>query len=269
MHAQIFAGVDRATFGRYVVDSTAERTEILRHRNADGEVVGYLAMHVFDRQLDGRPTTVLRAEAGLLRDYRGGNASASFSTAGRAARAPTTPGRPAYYLGSLVHPSSYALLARYTPGLWPRAGARDAAELLSLHERAGRRVRPGPGGRGGPAGPSGGLADDRDRRRARLLAAQRQAGGPLLRRRQPGLRGRSRARHARARHGAHHRRHARGDRAPPRAGARGRRQGAGRGDAARGEGRQRDHVAPAAGQRAVRHRGRARPSSGSPSAPSR
>ena len=96
VHTRIFAGVDRAAFGRYVVDSTAERTEIMRHRNSAGEVVGYLAMHVFDRQLNGRPTTVLRAEAGLLRDYRGGNANASFITRVALRELLRHPGRPTY-----------------------------------------------------------------------------------------------------------------------------------------------------------------------------
>lgn len=132
VHTQIFAGVDRESFARYVVDSSAEVTEILRHRNAAGEVVGYHAMHLFERHLNGRPTTVLRAEAGLLRDYRGGNASASFGLRFALRHLARRPGRPAYYLGSLVHPSSYGFLARYMPGLWPRAGAVTPPELLEF-----------------------------------------------------------------------------------------------------------------------------------------
>ncbi|HEX6024211.1 MAG TPA: cyclic nucleotide-binding domain-containing protein [Solirubrobacter sp.] len=137
VHTQIFAGVERDAFARYVVDSPAGHTAILRHRNEAGEVVGYLAFHAFERRLNGRETLVLRAEAGLLREYRGGNANTSFGLRYALRHLLRHPGWPAYYLGSLVHPSSYALFARYTPALWPRADAQTPPELLAfMHELA-------------------------------------------------------------------------------------------------------------------------------------
>src|SRR5277367_6616719 len=70
---EVFDGVDRATFAKYVVDSKAERTWISVHRDAEGKIGGYAAVHAFERRIDGCPVTIVRAEAGSRRDLRGGN----------------------------------------------------------------------------------------------------------------------------------------------------------------------------------------------------
>ncbi|MBK7827510.1 cyclic nucleotide-binding domain-containing protein [Nannocystis sp.] len=47
-----------------MVESKADVTKILVHRNAAGEIVGYFAAHEFHRSLHGRECVVLRGEAG-------------------------------------------------------------------------------------------------------------------------------------------------------------------------------------------------------------
>jgi CRP-like cAMP-binding protein len=132
VHQQIFDGVEREAFARYVVESKAEHTWIQVHRNEAGDIVGYFALHIFERLLGGQPTAVFRAEAGSLRAYRGGNVTMRFGLALVLRYMLSHPGRQAYYLGALVHPSSYSLLAKYFGEVWPRREAQVPPELLTF-----------------------------------------------------------------------------------------------------------------------------------------
>ncbi|PTL76251.1 cyclic nucleotide-binding domain-containing protein [Vitiosangium sp. GDMCC 1.1324] len=132
VHRQIFDGVEREAFAKYVVDSKAEHTWIQLHKNEEGEIVGYFALHIFDKQFGGVPTSVLRAEAGSLRAYRGGNANARFGLKMVVNYLLKHPGRRAFYLGSLVHPSSYSLFAKYFDEVWPRRETQVPPELLAF-----------------------------------------------------------------------------------------------------------------------------------------
>ena len=124
VHQQIFDGVEREAFAKYVVESKAEHTWIQVHRNEADHIVGYFALHIFERNLGGVPTAVFRAEAGSLRAYRGGNVTMRFVVPLLLRYMLRHPGRRAYYLGALVHPSSYTLLARHFGEMWPQ---REAA----------------------------------------------------------------------------------------------------------------------------------------------
>ncbi len=121
VHCQIFDGVDKASFVKYVVDSKAEHTWILLHKGEAGQIVGYLAIHVFERTLRGQLAAVFRAEAGTLRAYRGRNSSVNFFLRKILEYLLQHPGRPVYYLGSLVHPSSYSMFSKYAELVWPNA----------------------------------------------------------------------------------------------------------------------------------------------------
>ncbi|MFL5358747.1 cyclic nucleotide-binding domain-containing protein [Archangium sp.] len=132
VHRQIFEGVEREAFAKYVVESKADHTWINLHKNEEGETVGYFALHIFEKQFGGVPTSVFRAEAGSLRAYRGGNANALFGLKMGLKYMLARPGRRAFYLGSLVHPSSYSLFANYFNEVWPRRDTQIPAELLAF-----------------------------------------------------------------------------------------------------------------------------------------
>lgn len=132
VHRQIFDGVERESFAKYVVESKAEHTWINIHKNEEGEIVGYFALHIFDKQFGGVPTSVFRAEAGSLRAYRGANASTRFGLKRVLSYMLKNPGRRSFYLGSLVHPSSYSLFANYFGEVWPRRETEVPPELLSF-----------------------------------------------------------------------------------------------------------------------------------------
>jgi CRP-like cAMP-binding protein len=134
VHRRIFDGVERDTFARYVVESEAEHNWIQVHRNEAGEVAGYFALHVFERQVGGRPAAVFRAEAGSLRAYRGSSITMRFGLKRVLGYLLRNPGRKAYYLGSLVHPSSYTMLAHHFGTVWPQWQRDTPPELLASME---------------------------------------------------------------------------------------------------------------------------------------
>jgi CRP-like cAMP-binding protein len=129
---EVFDGVDRASFAKYVVESSAERTWINLHRDARGKLGGYAALHAFERNIDGRPVMILRAEAGSRRDLRGGNANMGFLFGQILRIYLEDRSRPLYYLGCLVHPSSYALIARLAVTVWPNDARPIPAELRAF-----------------------------------------------------------------------------------------------------------------------------------------
>jgi len=121
VHCEVFDGVSRDAFAKYVVESKAERTWINVHRNDAGEIVGYFALHIFERELGGQASAIFRAEAGTMRTYRGGDTNTRFGLKLALPYLLRYPGRPVYYLGSLVHPSSYSVFAKLFDVVWPSA----------------------------------------------------------------------------------------------------------------------------------------------------
>jgi CRP-like cAMP-binding protein len=134
VHSEIFDGVEREAFAKYVVESKAEHTWIQVHRNEKGALVGYFAFHIFERELEGVSTAVLRAEAGTLREYRGGNVNARFGLSLALRYMVKNPGRKVYYLGSLVHPSSYGVFVKYCGEVWPRRDSPTPPKLAAFME---------------------------------------------------------------------------------------------------------------------------------------
>lgn len=89
-------------------------------------------MHIYEREIDGRMTAIVRGETGTLRQYRGANLVGGFFAERVIRYVAAHPLRRLYFLGSLVHPSSYGQLVRYVDGVWPREGVETPAEILGL-----------------------------------------------------------------------------------------------------------------------------------------
>lgn len=130
-HAEIFDGVSREEFARYVVRSPAERTRIQVMFGEGDEVAGYVAAHAFHRRFRGEVCMVFRAEAGLRRAWRGDGSTGSFLASDILRTWLESPGRH-YYLGCLVHPSSYISIARVVPELWPAPGVEAPADVAAF-----------------------------------------------------------------------------------------------------------------------------------------
>jgi hypothetical protein len=122
-HTQIFDGPDAAEFERYVLNSSAERTRIEIYFDELGEAVGYFALHSFHRTLEDRNVLVHRAETGLLPAYRGRAVCARFFATELAKQLAktllTAPRTEHFFMGCLVHPSSYCGLSRHVDVVWP------------------------------------------------------------------------------------------------------------------------------------------------------
>jgi hypothetical protein len=132
VQAQVFDGVDRAAFETYVVRSDADRTEIKSFHDADDRVVGYVAFHFFDIEVDGQDIGVVRYEMGLLRAYRGGSAVGTFVVSNLLRTGLRWSHKPLYFLGCLVHPSSYSGVAAHAQQYWPRHDEPTPPEIVRL-----------------------------------------------------------------------------------------------------------------------------------------
>lgn len=71
LHSRIFDGIGKDDFISYVVDSPADWTRIRVYKNSTHQWIGYCAAHRFSKRLSNRPIVIMRAEAGILRQYRG------------------------------------------------------------------------------------------------------------------------------------------------------------------------------------------------------
>lgn len=116
-HSKIFAGVSRAAFAAYVVDSSADRTRIEVYRYG-GEVVGYFAVHTFVRTIGGERWVVIRAEKGKLPRFRR-CAKGSLLIAEVLRACVLHPRASKAFLGCFVHPSAYLALGHVAPEMYP------------------------------------------------------------------------------------------------------------------------------------------------------
>jgi hypothetical protein len=121
VHVQIFTGLDFDGFRKYVIERPSWRTWVYVRHNPAGKLVGYTAIHAFLRTLQGKPATIIRMEAGTLREARGRDATMVFGLLRLMRIWLRYPLRRVYMFAALTHPSSYTFLSRYVPGIWPHA----------------------------------------------------------------------------------------------------------------------------------------------------
>ena len=121
LHSQIFDGVERASFVAYVIDSPAQWTRIRIYKNDSNEWIGYCAVHRFKQYIFGRSCVIIRAEAGILREYRVRSQTLWFGFYEAIKYRIKHPFCPLYYLGSFVHPSVLYMFSRYFSEYYPRA----------------------------------------------------------------------------------------------------------------------------------------------------
>ncbi|MDQ2091887.1 hypothetical protein [Marimonas arenosa] len=132
LHQKIFRGPDKAHFFNHVFSPDAERNMLRLYLDETGAPVGYCAVHRFRRHLADQACLVIRAEAGLDPDFRGRSSTYWFGMI-RALRTKLRhPFTPLYYLGTLVHTSSYHLFCKYFPLVYPSAGRPMPEQMRAL-----------------------------------------------------------------------------------------------------------------------------------------
>ena len=121
LHMQIFDGVERNTFVSYVVDSPSDWTRIRIYKNSVNEWIGYCAVHRFNTRVFNHPYVIFRAEAGILREYRGRSQTLWFGFYEAIKYRLKHPFCVMHYLGSFVHPAVLYMFSRYFTEYYPRA----------------------------------------------------------------------------------------------------------------------------------------------------
>lgn len=132
VHAQIFDGVDQATFRRYVIEPDGATTRLQVFRDGRGSAIGYIAIHNYLRTVDGRQALVMRSEVGILRAYRGRALQARFVLVETARAWLEHRRRAKYVFACPVHPGSYYGVTRRATQSWPRPGRVTPREIAAL-----------------------------------------------------------------------------------------------------------------------------------------
>ena len=132
VHQQIFDGVGRASFRRYVIEPSAADTRIQVFRTPDGSAAGYMALHAYTRRDDHGPLVVIRAEAGILRRYRGHTPQARFSLTQALRLWLKHLGKRKYFFACPIHPGSYWGVTKRCDRSWPRPEQPTPPEVHRL-----------------------------------------------------------------------------------------------------------------------------------------
>ena len=120
VHRRIFNGLFEFEFQKYVFFAKAKYNKIHLYYNIEREIIGYCAIHLHKFDVKERSRYVLRAEAGLIPDYRGRHSNYTFGIIEAfKVKILRCPFSEFYYLGTLVHPSSYALFGYFFSDMTP------------------------------------------------------------------------------------------------------------------------------------------------------
>lgn len=129
VNCQIFDGVNRIDFENDILCPKSQETTISIYKNSEGSIVGYCAIHYFEKILKEIKCGVIRVESGLRKEYRRRNTNAPFIIRQILKYCLSNPRRPMYFLGELVHPSSYAVLTKYCNNVCPSIRHRVKGEM--------------------------------------------------------------------------------------------------------------------------------------------
>jgi hypothetical protein len=121
VHKRIFKGLNEKEFDHYVVNSPAKVTKIFIYKNkSKEEIVGYFAVHRFEKIINDKPLVIFRDEAGLLPEHRHKNADIYFWFKEAMKFKIFHPNKEIFYLVCPVNPSVYARFAKYIYKVYPR-----------------------------------------------------------------------------------------------------------------------------------------------------
>ncbi|KPK24035.1 MAG: hypothetical protein AMJ61_14390 [Desulfobacterales bacterium SG8_35_2] len=117
VHSKIFSGIDLQTFRAYIFNQKATSQKIMLLYDKI-KIIGYCAVHFFRITTDDK-YYVIRAEAGILPEYRGNSPLVKFIFCEIFRHALKHTFRDVYYLGTLVHPSSYHNFHKFCDLVYP------------------------------------------------------------------------------------------------------------------------------------------------------
>ena len=148
IHEEIFHGVSKAAFRKYVIEPDSKLTKIRIYRDVGGNDAGYLSFQVFETGPRRMDPFVVRTEVGFLPQYRRYNLTLPTLIRSAIAFQLKQLGRKGYFLATPVHPTPYRIGINQLPEVWPhpeRETPQHIRETLgTLREALG--IRPVPGG---------------------------------------------------------------------------------------------------------------------------
>ncbi|WP_373498925.1 hypothetical protein [Desulfococcus sp.] len=151
VQCRIFEGVDLKSFTDYIFRPDAARTRVKIFRNDQKKLVGYYAIHLFEvKPSSSEITAFFRAEAGLLRSCRRRHATLPFALTEYCRYKWLHPVRKVYYLGTLVHPSSYLSIFRNCIEIYPSYRRETPPDILRFMFEAAKMLGVGPACRDDP-----------------------------------------------------------------------------------------------------------------------
>lgn len=119
VHNKIFDGLDKHQFTNRTINSKANITRIFIQKYKN-ELVGYCAIHFYKFDSFDERIGVIRMEAGLLPEFRKGNNQIHYFALLKFLEFFIRyQNRKIYFLGTLVHPSSYIALTNLSKHVWP------------------------------------------------------------------------------------------------------------------------------------------------------
>jgi hypothetical protein len=95
------------------------KTTLERYFNAEGECVGFSALFLDEFEQDGESWSVFRGFAGLLPEYRTQQRISRFYIPAIASYVLKHPGRKVFFFAPIVHISSFRVVARHAPVMYP------------------------------------------------------------------------------------------------------------------------------------------------------
>lgn len=133
VHKCIFEGLNEKEFDHYVVNSPAKLTKIFIYRNKTKEkIVGYFAVHRFEKCINSKLLVIFRAEAGLVPEYRHKNADIYFWFKEAMKFKIIHPNEEIYCLFCPVNPSIYAIFAKYMYKAYPKYSCTIPPHIKNL-----------------------------------------------------------------------------------------------------------------------------------------
>ncbi len=132
LNCRIFAGVEKAKFAQYISRKEARWNKVKIYRNLAGEAVGYCGIHLMDIPETENDYSVIRAETGILREYRGSGETLRFCLSEAFKLKLRHPSQPLFLFCTLVHPSSFHLLQRHFFRIFPRPDQETPPQTATM-----------------------------------------------------------------------------------------------------------------------------------------
>lgn len=132
VHSRSYAELDRATFRGRILPERGGRTRLGVVRDLEGRAVGYLALHLCERRIDGRDALIVRSAAALDREAQVADL-VDVRLLAQTLRALMGHWRRRILLiAPIADPEIYGQLHRHADRVWPSPGRATPAAIGDL-----------------------------------------------------------------------------------------------------------------------------------------